>query len=146
MATPPPLCEEVFQMSASDQLESDLLNAIFNDPAYTSPTNVYVALFTTAPSDAGGGTEVSGGAYARVSTSATDWNAASSGSKDNANAITFTTATASWGTCTHFALMDHLTASAGSNYLVWGALTTSKAVGNGDAAEFAAGSLSVSME
>jgi len=133
-------------MSASDQLENDLLNAIFNDPGYSSPANVYVALFTAAPSDAGGGTEVSGGSYARVSTSSADWNPAVEGSKDNANEIAFTTATASWGTCTHYALLDHLTASAGTNYLLWGALTTSKTIGVGDTAKFSSGSIVASME
>ena len=75
-------------MSFSDYLEAALLDEIVGKTAYTMPT-AYAALFTVAPSDAGGGTEVSGGSYARVSTAGGDWNAAASGAIDNANAITF---------------------------------------------------------
>lgn len=105
--------------------------------AWTMPT-AYVGLFTAAPSDSGGGTEVTGGSYARKSTAGADWNAASGGSTSNANAITFVTATASWGTVTHFGIFDAATAG---NLLRWAALTTSKAIGNGDTASFAAGAL-----
>lgn len=105
--------------------------------SYTMPT-VYVGLYTAAPSDTGGGTEVTGGSYARKSTAGADWNAAASGSSSNANAITFITATGSWGTVTHFGLFD--AASAG-NLLRWAALTTSKTIGSGDTASFAAAAL-----
>jgi hypothetical protein len=99
---------------------------------------VYVGLYTAAPSDAGGGTEVTGGSYARKVTAGADWNAAASGSTSNANAITFVTATGSWGTCTHFGLFD---ASSGGNLLRWAVLTTSKTIGTGDVASFPAGNL-----
>lgn len=105
---------------------------------------LFVALYTAAPSDAGGGTEVSGGAYARVQVNPADanWTAASAtdGLTDNAAAITFPTATASWGTVTHVGIHDGLT---GGNLLLHGALTTSKTVGNGDTFSFAAGALDV---
>lgn len=112
--------------------------------AYTKPT-VSVGLFTAAPSDAGGGTEVSGGSYARVTTSGADWNAASSGSAANANAITFPTASGSWGTVTHFGTFDAATSGTG-NLLYWAPLTTSKTIGSGDTAAFAAGSLVVTED
>lgn len=124
-------------MSKSDFLENKLLDHQLGKTAYTMPT-VYVGLFTAAPSDTGGGTEVTGGSYARKSTAGTDWNAASGGSSSNANAITFVTASASWGTVTHFGLFD--AASAG-NLLRWNALTASKTIGSGDTASFAAGAL-----
>lgn len=124
-------------MSKTDYLENALLNHMHGKTAYTMPT-VYIALFTAAPSDAGGGTEATGGAYARVATTGATWNAAASGSASNASAITFPTASASWGTVTHFAEMDAATAG---NMLRWAALTTSKAIGSGDTASFAAGAL-----
>jgi len=109
---------------------------------------LFVALFTAAPSDAGGGTEVSGGSYARVALAPADanWTAASAtdGLTDNAVAITFAAPTANWGVITHFALMDRAT---GGNMLFWQALTTSKTVNNGDAApSFAIGALDVTLQ
>jgi hypothetical protein len=124
-------------MSKSDFLENKLLDHMLGKTSYTMPT-VYVGLYTAAPTDAGGGTEVSGGAYARVATSGATWNAASAGSSSNAAAVTFPTATASWGTITHFGLFD---ASTTGNMLRWGALTTSKTVGNGDTPSFGIGTL-----
>lgn len=124
-------------MSKSDFLENKLLDHQVGKTAYTMPS-VWVGLFTAAPSDAGGGTEVSGGAYARKSTVGADWAAATGGSTSNATVITFVTASGSWGTVTHFGLFD--AASAG-NLLRWAALTTSKTVGAGDIASFPIGNL-----
>ena len=124
-------------MSKSDYLENKLLDHQLGKTAYTMPT-AYVGLYTTTPSDAGGGTEVTGGSYVRKSTAGADWNAAASGSTANANAITFITATGSWGTVTHFGIFD---ASTAGNLLRWAALTTPKTIGNGDTASFAAGTL-----
>jgi hypothetical protein len=53
-------------VSFSDYLEDAVLDHVFRNTALTSPTTVYVALYTATPSDAGGGTEVSGGSYART--------------------------------------------------------------------------------
>jgi hypothetical protein len=124
-------------MSKTDYLENKLLDHIVGKTSYTMPTT-HVALFTAAPSDAGGGTEVSGGSYARKATAGADWNAASGGSISNANALAFPTASGSWGTVTHWALMD---ASTSGNMLRWAALGASKAVGTGDTPSFAAGAL-----
>lgn len=130
----------------SDYTELALLNHLFGDPAFTAPTNVFVALSTTAPADDGTNvTEPAAGAYARVSTAAADWDAATGTapvSKSNGSVITFPAATASWGTITHFALYD---ASTGGNMLASGALTTSKLVDNGDTASFAAGALTLEL-
>lgn len=124
-------------MSKSDYLENKLLDHQVGKTSYTMPT-AYVALFTAAPSDTGGGTEVTGGSYARKTTAGADWNAAASGSTSNANALTFPTATASWGTVTHWGIYD---ASSAGNLLRWAALTTSKTIASGDTASFAAGAL-----
>lgn len=110
-------------MSAiSNYLEDALINHIFRNTDFTRPANIHVALFTAAPTDAGGGTEVSGGAYARqaVATGASSaWAAASGGATENSSAITFPTATANWGEILAAALFD--AASAG-NMLFWGYL------------------------
>lgn len=132
--------------NASDYLEVELVRHIFRTGSFTKPTTLAVALFTAAPSDSGGGTEVTGGSYARVSVNPSDSNwAATSGTNgltSNVSAINFGTATASWGTITHFGIFD---ATSGGNLLVWGALTASKTVGNGDAFQIPAGSLTVTI-
>ncbi len=126
--------------SFTDYLENALINHILRNTTYTSPTTIYVGLFTAAPSDSGGGTEVSGGGYARQ---AATFSAPSAGATSNAADITFPTATANWGTITHVALFD---AATGGNMLFWGALTTSKAVNTGDVLKILAGDLDVTLD
>lgn len=127
----------------SNYLANALLNHIFGKATYTPPTNIYVELSTTAPTDAGTNvTPPSGGGYARKQTAPSDWNMAAGRIIDNANAIEFAEASASWGTLSHFALFD---AATGGNFLGWGALATPKAVDSGDTARFAAGDLDVSF-
>lgn len=133
-------------MSFGDFLELELLDHVLGNSAYTAPVNVYVALSTTTPNDDGTSfTEPTGGAYARVTVAnnITNWPAAAAGAKSNGTKITFPTATASWGTVTHFALYDAVTAG---NFLMAGALTTAKTIGNGDTAEFAIGDLDVTLD
>jgi hypothetical protein len=140
--------------SKSDYLENKFLDWLLRGQSFTAPTNVYIALLTAAPSDSGGGTEVSGGSYARVTvacslanfagTQSSGSTAASSGTggqTSNNNAITFPSPTANWGTVTHFGIYD---ASSSGNLLYWAALGTSKTINNGDAApSFAAGALTI---
>jgi hypothetical protein len=138
----------------SDYLENKIIDWLFRGQTYTPPATIYVGLLTSAPTDAGGGTEVSGGSYARVGVSGglTNWSGTqgagtttastgTSGTTSNNAAITFPAPTANWGTVTHFALYD---AASGGNMLYYAALTTPKTINNGDAApSFAAGQLSV---
>ena len=98
----------------SDYLENEILDHIFGVGSYTAPS-IYVALYTSAPSDSGGGTEVSGNNYARVLHSS--WTTASGGATSNSGAITFPTPSGVWGTVTHFGLFD---ASTSGNLLGWG--------------------------
>ena len=139
----------------SDYLENKLIDHVLRNTAYTVPSGVYVALFTAAPSDAGGGTEVTGGSYARVqvgpsvsawlSTNGTTSGASSGtgGQTSNGADITFAAPTANWGVVTHFALFD---AASGGNLLFWGALTASKTINNGDAApKFLARALTITL-
>lgn len=122
-------------------LQQELLDHIGGNGSYTAPTP-YVGLYTAAPTDAGGGTEVSGNSYARVDASSL-FGAASGTTMSNDGAITFPTATGSWGTVTHFGIFDAPTAG---NLLVWGALSVSKAVGSGDTASFAIGELDITLD
>jgi hypothetical protein len=101
-----------------------------------------VALFTVAPSDASAGTEVTGGSYARVDSKG-KWAVPAAGSVSNNAVITYPTASADWGTVVAFALM---TALSGGSQTMWGTLTASKAVNNGDTASFASGALTLTED
>ena len=124
----------------SDFLENKIIDHLLRNQAYTPPATVYVALFTTATNDAGGGTEVSGGAYARQ---AVTLSAASGGASSNSAAITFPQATADWGTVTHLALMDALTLG---NMLMHTILDASKTINNGDTFKINVGDLDITVE
>ena len=128
-------------MSFSDYWELEILDHILNDGAYTAPT-IYIGLSTADPGDdAAALAEPVGNGYARVATAAADWNAAASGAKTNANAITFAAASGSWGTITYVCLFDALTSG---NLLASGSCG-SEAVTTGNIVRFAAGALSVSL-
>jgi len=130
-------------MSFSDYLELKVLDHVFGKAAYTIPT-AYVGLSTADPlDDASGLAEPAGGAYARITTAAIDWNAAAAGAISNATALAFATATASWGTITHFAIFDAATAG---NLLASGTLTVSKTVGSGDSITFDIGQLNATLD
>lgn len=133
-------------MSFSDYLELKVLDQIFSNTAYTVPTTVYAALFTTSPNTetGAGGTEVTGGSYARVAitNNSTNFPAASAGSKSNGTTITFATPTAGWGTVVGFGLYD---ASTAGNLLVSAALTVSKTINTGDSVTFAPGQFTVTL-
>jgi hypothetical protein len=124
----------------TDFMENKIIDHMLRNQSYTPPATVYVALFTTATSDAGGGTEVSGGAYARQAVTLA---AASGGASENSAEISFPQATADWGTITHAALMDALT---GGNMLMHTALDESKTVNNGDTFKINAGDLDVTVD
>lgn len=122
----------------SDYLETAVLNHVFGGSSYTAPTTLYVALYTSAPSDTGGGTEVSGGAYARQTATFT----VSGGTASNTAAIEYSTATADYGTVVAVGVFDALTSG---NLLAYGTLTTSKAVSTGDVFRFNASALDITL-
>ena len=123
----------------SNYLENGLLNAILRNTSYTSPTTVYVGLYTSNPGEDNSGTEVSGGSYARKSAT---FGAPSNGVCTNSAAVEFDQATASWGTISHVALLDAITSG---NLLFYTDITTSKTIESGDIFKIAAGSLSVTL-
>jgi len=126
-------------MSFSNYLETELLDHVFANNAYTSPTNVYVGLFTSNPDEDGSGTEVSGGSYARQTASFTV-----SGNTATTDAvIEFPTATANWGTVSHIGVYDALTSG---NLLAYAALTTSKAISSGDVFRIPTGDIDITLD
>jgi hypothetical protein len=142
--------------AATNYFENKLVDQIFRNQAFSFPTTLYVGLFTAAPSDTGGGTECSGGSYARkdVACSLANWagtqsagsTVASSGTggvTSNNNVITFVSPTADWGTVTHFGIFDAVSAG---NLLLWGPLSSSKAVFSGDAVSIQAAQLQIQMD
>lgn len=139
-------------MSAiSDYAESALLQEIFNGVNFVAP-DTWVSLYTTDPTDADSGTEVSGGSYARVRVYAQaggspDWNTAVVDGVgylvDNEEDVVFPTATAAWGTVTHFGIHD---ASSGGNLLYHGVLDSSQVVGDGGIFKFLVGQLNLKLE
>jgi hypothetical protein len=128
----------------TNYLENRLLDWVFRGgSSYDSPSVLYFALFTTPPTDAGGGVECSGGGYARAEVEAssssfsgtqgpgtTDPSYGTSGTIYNNVHITFPSPTAGWGTVTAMGVFD---AATGGNLLVYGPLTPSKVVNANDA-------------
>lgn len=131
--------------SKSDFLELELLDHVLGNAAYTAPATVYIALYTAAPTDVGGGTEVTGGSYVRksVTNNATNWPAAAAGAKANGTAIEFITATANWGTVVAFGIFDTETVG---NLLYWATLTTNKDINDGDTAKFEIGDIDITED
>jgi len=122
----------------SNYLENKVLLHVFGGTAYTAPTTLYLALYTVAPSDTGGGTEVSGTAYARqtIAFTVTDDTAS------NTSAVEFPTAGSTWGTVVAVGIFDNLTSG---NLLAHGALTASKAIASGDVFRVENGDLDITL-
>ena len=140
----------------SDYLENKVIDWLFRGQTFSPPAGLHVGLLTAAPSDTGGGTEVSGNNYARVNLapSLANWagtqaaasttaSTGTTGTTSNNSAISFPTPSGSWGTVTHFAVYD--AASAG-NLLFYSALTISKTIAQNDVVSFAAAALTVQID
>ena len=125
----------------SDYLEDKVLDHVFGGTAYTAPTTLYVALYTVAPTDTGGGTEVSGGGYVRQS-SAFTVSGTNPTTASNSAAVEYPTATADYGTVVAVGIFD---ASSSGNLLAYANLTTSKVVSTGDVFRFNTGDLDVTL-
>tara|TARA_Y100000034_G_C6895337_1_gene412661 strand:- start:2170 stop:2550 length:381 start_codon:yes stop_codon:yes gene_type:complete len=122
----------------SNYLENKLLDHTLRNTSYTSPTTVYLALYTANPTDADSGTEVSGGSYARQTVA---FSAAASGTISNSADITFTSMPAA--TVTHVGVRD---ASSAGNLLYHGSLSSSKSVDSGDTFKISTGDLDISLD
>lgn len=126
-------------MSFSNYLETEILDHVFGGNAYTAPATLYLGLYTAAPSDTGGGTEVSGGSYARQSVAFT----VTGNTASNTSAIEFPTATASWGTVVYVGVFD---SESGGNLMAYAALTTNKAIDTGDVLRVPSGDLDITLD
>ena len=126
--------------SFSDYLEDKLLKHAFTNTTYTPAATMYVGLYTAAPTDAGGGTQVSGGSYARTSVTFTV--SGTSTLCTNSAAVEFTAATASWGTVVAVGVFD---ASTAGNLLAWADLATNKTIDTGDIFRIPAGDLDITL-
>jgi hypothetical protein len=123
----------------SNYLENALVNATLRNTTYTSPATVYLALYTTDPTDADTGTECTGTSYARQSIT---FGAPSNGVSTNSAAIEYPQAGGAWGTITHIGIRD---ASTAGNLLYHTPLDASKTIATGDVFRVAIGSLSVTL-
>ena len=135
-------------VALTHRAEKALLNYMLRNIVTSGfpPGTVYVGLFTAAPDDQGGGTEVFGGSYARqsVSFAAPTDNGASSGSQAaSAAEIVFPAASADWGTITAVGLFD---AVSGGNLLMYGSLSAAQTVNAGSQFVIPAGSLTALLD
>jgi hypothetical protein len=132
----------------SDHSENLLLNYLMTGGSVTRPSNHYLALFTAAPNDAGGGTECSGNGYARKQTHfATATGTGGTTSNDgttaaNGTAVSFTASGGSFGTVTHIGVFDAVTTG---NMLWHGTISTQKTVADGDTLQFISGAVDLTI-
>ena len=144
-------------MSAmTNYLENKLIDQIFRGQGFSFPSTLYFALFTAAPSDVGGGTELSGSGYSRTAVSAsltafagtqekgsTAASTGTSGVTSNNLDVEFPTALADWGTATHVAILD---AATGGNLLLYGELSKAKVIKAGVAPKFKPGTMVLTLD
>ena len=125
-------------MAFSNYLAGEILDDVFSGNAYSPPGTFYLALYTSAPTASGGGTELSGNGYARQTVAFTTTAQQSS----NTAAVEFPTATADWGTIVAVGVFD---ASTSGNLLAFGNLTASKSIVSGDVLRVPAGDLDINL-
>lgn len=128
--------------SFSDYSENLVLTWLFTTSSATRPSAWYVGLFTAAPSDTGGGTEVSGSGYARKATGTISGSGTAT-TFTNAAAIEFDAASGgNWGSIGWAGIFD---ASSSGNLLAWAPLSTARTINDGDVLRIPAGSLSITL-
>lgn len=128
-------------MSFTNTFETHVLNYMFTTSSVTRPTAWYLALFTSDPAEDASGTEVStsGTAYTRKAVTFT----VSGNTASNSAEIEFPTATASFGTVTHFGVFD---AASSGNLIAYGSLSTSKTIETGDVLRVPASNLDLTLD
>ena len=125
-------------MSFTNFLETEILDHVFAGAAYTAPSTLYLGLFTSAPGETGGGTELSGSAYVRKAVAFTT----SGNTTSNNAAVEFPTATGSWGTVTHVGVFD---AATSGNLMAYATLSSSKTIDTGDVFRVPSGDLDITL-
>lgn len=126
-------------MSLTNTFETRVLEWLLTTGSATRPTAWYLGLFTGAPGEAGGGTELSGDAYVREAVTFT----VSGDTATNSGAVEWPVATGNWGTITHVAIFDALTSG---NMIAYAALTASKTINTGDVIRIPASDLDVTLD
>lgn len=128
-------------MSFSNFLETEILDHVFANNAYTAPSTLYLALFTANPDEDGSGAEVStvGTAYVRQTVAFT----VTGNTASNSGAVEYPTATASFGTVSHVGIYD---ASTSGNLIAYAALSSSKAISTGDVFRVPVGDLDITLD
>lgn len=126
-------------MSASDQFENKILDAGFVSGTLTKPANVYVALYSTAPTDSTSGTELTGNGYSRQLVS---FGSAANGAITSSGNVTFSASGGTWSSAVAVALLD---ASSSGNVMVYGTLTPSRTLQDGDTLTFETAAITVTQ-
>ena len=126
-------------MSLTNTFETRVLEWLLTTGSATRPTAWYLGLFTGAPGEAGGGTELSGDAYVREAVTFT----VSGDTATNSGAVEWPVATGNWGTITHVAIFDALTSG---NMIAYAALSNSKTINTGDVIRIPASDLDVTLD
>jgi hypothetical protein len=124
----------------SDYLENKVLDHVLRNVSYSSPTTVFVGLYTSNPTDTNSGTEVTGGSYARQALSVTT---ASAGIVTSSADVTFPQCTVLWGSVGFIGILDAVTSG---NLLMHTALTTAKTIDVGDILKITSGNLTVTLD
>ena len=124
----------------SDYLEDKVLDHVLRNVSYSSPTTVFVGLYTSNPTDTNSGTEVTGGSYARQALSVTT---ASGGIVTSSADVTFPQCTVLWGSVGFIGILDAVTSG---NLLMHTALTTAKTIDVGDILKITTGNLTVTLD
>ena len=147
---------DIFENRLSDFIWRGKTLVIGGATAAWSPAapTFYLGLFTVAPGEAGGGTEVTGGGYARQAVAASDANftttqgtsgagttsSGTDGTIENAAVVPFGTASADLGNVQAFGWFDSLT---GGTLLEYANLTPARTITNGTTYSFSAGALTI---
>jgi hypothetical protein len=122
----------------SNFAENEMLDHMLGTGAYTAPSNVFLSLWTSDPTDAGSGSEVSGSGYARQDI---NFGASSSGVATSSGVVTFPTASGgAWGTIGFIGIHD---AATSGNLLFHASLTASKVIADGDVFQVANGGITI---
>ncbi|WP_018755206.1 phage tail fiber protein [Paenibacillus terrigena] len=121
-------------MNISNWLSAAMLNAALRNTTFTPPSTIYLALYTSDPTQADTGTEVSGGSYKRlpITFSVPALENGNQTVKNMAD-VEFPIATSDWGLITHVGLRTALT---GGNLLWTKAIDNARTIMNGDKVKF----------
>ncbi|MDP5273556.1 phage tail fiber protein [Chengkuizengella axinellae] len=123
----------------SNYLENKILEGTLRGVTYNAPSTIYLALFTSDPTDAGTGIEVSQNGYERKEIT---FDSPSNGSTTSNTDVLYDVAIEAWGTITHIGIFD---ANSGGNLLFHGALTATKTILENDQLKINTGDITVTL-